>query len=176
MFRRDCGYIIIMKSFKDYIESVGRKPRNGISLGIEDIYLIKLKSRDGFRYEIRDYGLEPYVILGWLAGFEGKYGEIPGYGKKEEMFHLYNTGMMAKSASSGWLNKAHDVRADDSKYRGKGIFRAAVQAVANLYPRGLYVRKGEASRLLQNSLKKMATYEEFGESGDFDTMLVIKPS
>lgn len=162
--------------FKDYFEGVVGKPRNGISLGIEDIYLIKLKAGDGLMYEIRDYGLKPYVVLGWLAGFEGKYGEIEGYGKKEEMFHLYNTGMVAKSVSSGWLSKAHDVRADDIKYRGRGIYRAAVQAVANLYPRGLYVRKGEASSFLRDSLRKMATYEEFDESGGFDTILVIKPS
>ena len=88
--------------FKDFFESFGRKPRNGISLGIEDIYLIKLKAGDGYRYEIRDYGMVPFVYLGWLSGFEKKYGEIKDYGKKDEMFHLYNTGMVAKSVSSGW--------------------------------------------------------------------------
>ena len=53
--------------FKDYFEGVVGSPRNGISLGIEDIYLIKLKAGDGLMYEIRDYGLKPYVVLGWLA-------------------------------------------------------------------------------------------------------------
>jgi hypothetical protein len=165
-------------NFKDYIESVVRKPRNGISLGIEDIediYLVKLKVGDGYKYEIRDYGLKPPVILGWLAGFENGYGNITGYGKKDEMFHLYNTGMMAKSASEGWLPGKVDERANDPKYLGKGIYRAAVQAVANLYPKGLYLRKGEASNSLQNSLKKMSTYQEFGESGYWDKILVIKP-
>ncbi len=161
-------------SFKLYLEGKV-KPRNGIFLGIDDIYLVKLKAGDGYRYEIRDYGLEPFVYLGWLAGFEGKYGEISGYGKKEDMFHLYNTGMVSKSASTGWYGKQYDVRADDEKYHGKGIYRAAVQMVANVYPKGLYVRKGEASRFLQNSLSKMPTYSEFSEKDGFDKILVIKP-
>ena len=61
-------------------------------------------------------------------------------------------------------------------YQGKGIYRAAVQAAANLFPKGVYVRKGESSMYLQNSLQKMDTYKEFGEKDDFDKILVIKPN
>lgn len=139
-------------------------------LGIDNIYLVKKKAGDGVRYEIRDKSGNVY--LGWLAGFENKYGSIPGYGEKEEMFHLYNTGMM--SASKDWDVKKIDPRVDDDKYKNRGIYRKAVQMVANLYPKGLYVRRGEASSLLRQSLAKMDTYAEYGDPDD--KILVIKPS
>jgi hypothetical protein len=46
-----------------------------------------------------------------------------------------------------------------TKYQNKNIYRTAIQKVANLYEKGLFVNKYEASSLLRNALKKMDTYE-----------------
>ena len=47
--------------------------------------------------------------------------------------------------------------------RGTGLYRAAVQRVADMYPEGLFVNTWEASRALRTSLAKMPTYELKGE-------------
>ena len=45
------------------------------------------------------------------------------------------------------------------KYQNKNIYRTAIQKVANLYSKGLFVNKYEASFSLRKSLEKMKTYE-----------------
>ena len=162
-----------MISFRQYFEAVGFG--ENIPLGIDSINLVKKKAGDGINYEIKDGD----VNLGWLAGFENEYGSIPGYGEKEKMFHLYNTGMMSASADSGFVRGEVDERVRDEKYKKKGIYRTAVQKVANQYPLGLYVYNWEVSRMLRRSLAKMGTYieidDEDGSSGGWYKTLIIKP-
>lgn len=111
-----------------------------IPLGIDNLVLIKRKSGDGFNYGIFDYSEKPRKMIGHISGFESDYGRY------KDTFHLYRTELTEETRN-------------DPKYHNKGIYRTAIQKVANLYPNGLYVGQFEASIKLQRSLAKMPTYE-----------------
>jgi muconolactone delta-isomerase len=116
-----------------------KKPKP-ISLGIDNLVLIKRKAGDVYNYVIFDYSEKPRKMIGHISGFESDYGRY------KDTFHLYKTELTEETRKN-------------PKYHNKGIYRTAIQKVANLYPNGLYVRKMEASGELQRSLAKMPTYE-----------------
>ena len=118
-----------MTNFKQFIE-------NQIPLNIDNIYLTKVKAGDGVNYIIRDNE----KMIGHISGFEQEFGQF------KNMFHLYKTELTSETRN-------------DQKYQNKNIYRTAIQKVANLYEKGLFVNKYEASSLLRDSLKKIDTYE-----------------
>jgi len=128
---------------------------NTIPLGIDDLFIVKQKVGDGFSYKIYDQSENGKKMIGHISGFDCEYPRYKG------MFHLYRTELTEETRN-------------DPMYHGKGIFRTAIQKVANLYPRGLYVGKFEASRLLRSSLEKMPTYE-FVDNETYDKVIFIKP-
>jgi hypothetical protein len=73
------------------------------------------------------------------------------------MFHLYKTELNTETRN-------------DPKYQNKNIYKTAIQKVANLYSKGLFVNKYEASSLLRKSLEKMNTYKLVE-----DEVITIKP-
>ena len=129
-----------MTNFKQFIE-------NQIPLNIDNLYLTKVKAGDGVNYIIRDNE----KMIGHISGFEQEFGQF------KDMFHLYKTELTSETRS-------------DPKYQNKNIYRTAIQKVANLYEKGLFVNKYEASSLLRDSLKKMDTYELVN-----DEVITIKP-
>jgi len=134
-----------MITFKHFLES--HVPENAIPLNIDDLYIIKTKAGDGINYTIHDNE----KIIGHISGFEQEFGQF------KDMFHLYKTELNTEIKN-------------DPKYQNKRIYRTAIQKVANLYSKGLFVNKYEASSSLRNSLKKMNTYELIE-----DEVLTIKP-
>ena len=134
-----------MTTFKQFLES--HVPENSIPLNIDDIYIIKTKAGDGINYTIHDNE----KIIGHISGFEQEFGQF------KDMFHLYKTEINTETRN-------------DPKYQNKKIYKTAIQKVANLYSKGLFVNKYEASSSLRNSLKKMNTYELIE-----DEVLTIKP-
>jgi hypothetical protein len=132
------------------------KAQETIELGIEGLVLRKRKLRgEGISYVIYDNSHSPIKMLGHLSGFEDKFGKHNG------MFHLYKTELTEETRN-------------DPQYQNRGIYRTAVQRVANLYPNGLYVSQFEASPQLRNSLKRMNTYEFLNDDRYID-VLHIKP-
>ena len=129
-----------MTNFKQFIE-------NQIPLNIDNIYLTKVKAGDGVNYIIRDNE----KMIGHISGFEQEFGQF------KDMFHLYKTELNTETRN-------------DPKYQNKKIYKTAIQKVANLYSKGLFVNKYEASSLLRDSLKKMDTYELVN-----DEVITIKP-
>lgn len=125
-----------------------------IPLEIDNLFLIKRKAGDGYNYGIFDYSEKPRKMIGHISGFEKDYGKFNG------MFHLYRTELTEEARQ-------------DPKYHNKGIYRTAIQKVANLYPKGLYVHTWEASILLQKSLAKMDTYS-FVNNETYDNVIFIK--
>ena len=123
-----------MTSFKKFLEN--QIPPNAIPLNIDDIYITKIKAGDGINYIIYDNE----KMIGHISGFEQEFGQF------KNMFHLYKTELKSETRN-------------DQKYQNKNIYRTAIQKVANLYSKGLFVNKYEASSLLRNALKKMDTYE-----------------
>jgi hypothetical protein len=109
---------------------------NTIPLNIDNLYITKTKVRDGISYIIYDNE----KMIGHISGFEQEFGQFEG------MLHLYKTELNTETRN-------------DPKYQNKNIYRTAIQKVANLYEKGLFVNKYEASSLLRNALKKMDTYE-----------------
>ena len=137
-------------------EAYDKTTQENIELGIDGLMLCKRKLRgEGISYVIYDNKQTPTKMLGHLSGYEDKFGKFNG------MFHLYQTE----------LNE--DTR-NNPEYQNRGIYRTAIQKVANLYPNGLYVSEFEASSLLRNSLKKMSTYE-FLNDDMYMKVLHIKP-
>jgi hypothetical protein len=126
-----------------------------ISLGIDKISIVKRKAGDGFNYGIFDNSVKPRKMIGHISGFEKDYGKFKG------MFHLYKTELTEEARK-------------DPLYHNKGIYRTAIQKVANLYPNGLYVATWEASILLQKSLAKMPTYQLVNDE-IYDNIIFIKP-
>lgn len=125
-------------------------------MGIDGLVLRKRKLKgNGIGYVIYDNTQSPIKMIGHLSGFEDKFGKFDG------MFHLYQTEMTEEARSN-------------SEYQNKGIYRTAVQKVANLYKNGLYVSEFEASRVLRDSLKRMSTYE-FLNDDRYNKVLHIKP-
>jgi hypothetical protein len=129
-----------MTNFKQFIE-------NQIPLNIENLYLTKVKAGDGVNYIIRDNE----KMIGHISGFEQEFGQF------KDMFHLYKTELTSETRNN-------------PKYQNKNIYRTAIQKVANLYEKGLFVNKYEASSLLRDSLKKMNTHELVN-----DEVITIKP-
>ena len=123
-----------MITFHQFMEN--KIPPNAIPLNIDNLHITKTKAGDGISYTIYDNE----KMIGHISGFEEEFGQF------KDMFHLYKTE----------LNK--ETR-NDQKYQNKNIYRTAIQKVANLYEKGLFVNKYEASSLLRDSLKKMDTYE-----------------
>jgi hypothetical protein len=134
-----------MITFYQFLES--HVPENAIPLNIDDLYIIKTKAGDGINYTIHDNE----KIIGHISGFEQEFGQF------KDMFHLYKTELNTETRN-------------DPKYQNKNIYKTAIQKVANLYSKGLFVNKYEASSSLRNSLKKMNTYELIE-----DEVLTIKP-
>lgn len=130
---------LIWNEYKLIRESHIVRPKP-IPLGIDNLVLIKRKAGDGFSYGIFDYSEKPRKMIGHISGFESDYGRY------KDTFHLYKTELTEETRN-------------DPKYHNKGIYRTAIQKVANLYPKGLYVGQFEASIKLQRSLAKMPTYE-----------------
>ena len=128
---------------------------NNIPLGIDNLFIVKQKAGDGVSYKIFDQSENGKKMIGHISGFESEYPRYKG------MFHLYRTELTQEAR-------------EDSKYHNKGIYRTALQKVANLYPKGLYVGQFEASRMLRNSLAKMPTYE-FVDNEVYDKVIFIKP-
>jgi len=120
---------------------------NTIPLNIDNLYITKTKVRDGISYIIYDNE----KMIGHISGFEQEFGQFEG------MFHIYKTELNTETRS-------------DPKYQNKNIYRTAIQKVANLYKKGLFVNKYEASSLLRNALKKMDTYELVN-----DEVIIINP-
>lgn len=126
-----------------------------ISLGIDKLSVNKRKAGDGVNYGIFDNSLKPRKMIGHISGFEGDYGRF------KDTFHLYRTELTEEARR-------------DPNYHNKGIYRTAIQKVADLYPNGLYVATWEASSLLQKSLAKMPTYE-FVNNEVYDNIIFIRP-
>jgi hypothetical protein len=122
-------------------------PPNAILLNIDNLYIIKTKAGDGINYTIHDNE----KMIGHISGFEQEFGQF------KDMFHLYKTELTSETRN-------------DQKYKNKPIYRTAIQKVANLYDKGLFVNKYEASLSLRGSLKKMDTYELVN-----DEVITIKP-
>ena len=132
------------------------KSQENIELGIDSLVIRKRKLKgDGIGYVIYDNTQLPIKMIGHLSGFEDKFGKFDG------MFHLYQTEMTEEARSN-------------PEYQNKGIYRTAVQKVANLYTNGLYVSDFEASTVLRNALKRMSTYE-FLNDDRYIKVLHIKP-
>ena len=134
-----------MINFKQFLEN--QIPPNAIPLNIDDIYVTKIKAGDGINYIIYDNE----KMIGHISGFEQEFGQF------KNMFHLYKTELKSETRN-------------DQKYQNKNIYRTAIQKVANLYSKGLFVNKYEASSLLRKSLEKMKTYELVN-----DEVITIKP-
>ena len=126
-----------------------------IALGIDKLSVNKRKAGDGVNYGIFDNSLKPRKMIGHISGFEEDYGRF------KDMFHLYRTELTEEARQ-------------ESNYHNKGIYRTAIQKVANLYPNGLYVATWEASPILQKSLAKMPTYE-FINNEVYDNIIFIRP-
>ena len=134
-----------MTSFKKFLEN--QIPPNAIPLNIDDIYITKIKAGDGINYIIYDNE----KMIGHISGFEQEFGQF------KDMFHLYKTELTSETRN-------------DQKYKNKPIYRTAIQKVANLYDKGLFVNKYEASLSLRKSLEKMDTHELVN-----DEVITIKP-
>ena len=134
-----------MITFHQFMEN--QIPLNSIPLNIDNLYITKIKAGDGINYIIFDNE----KMIGHISGFEQEFGQF------KDMFHLYKTELNTEIKN-------------DPKYQNKRIYRTAIQKVANLYSKGLFVNKYEASSSLRNSLKKMNTYELIE-----DEVLTIKP-
>ena len=123
-----------MITFHQFMEN--KIPPNSIPLNIDNLYITKIKAGDGINYIIFDNE----KMIGHISGFEQEFGQF------KDMFHLYKTELTSETRN-------------DQKYKNKNIYRTAIQKVANLYSKGLFVNKYEASSLLRNALKKMDTHE-----------------
>ena len=134
-----------MITFHQFMEN--KIPPNAILLNIDNLYIIKTKAGDGINYTIHDNE----KMIGHISGFEQEFGQF------KDMFHLYKTELTSETRN-------------DQKYKNKPIYRTAIQKVANLYDKGLFVNKYEASLSLRGSLKKMDTYELVN-----DEVITIKP-
>ena len=134
-----------MINFKQFLEN--QIPPNAIPLNIDDIYVTKIKAGDGINYIIYDNE----KMIGHISGFEQEFGQF------KNMFHLYKTELTSETRN-------------DQKYQNKNIYRTAIQKVANLYSKGLFVNKYEASLSLRRSLEKMDTHELVN-----DEVITIKP-
>ena len=134
-----------MINFKQFLEN--QIPPNAIPLNIDDIYVAKIKAGDGINYIIYDNE----KMIGHISGFEQEFGQF------KNMFHLYKTELTSETRN-------------DQKYQNKNIYKTAIQKVANLYEKGLFVNKYEASLSLRRSLEKMDTHELVN-----DEVITIKP-
>jgi len=116
--------------FSDKPGGQAGKPRRAIP----PFTVRKTKKGDGFSHQI----MVGRKRVGHISGFEEERKRGGAYVR---CFHIYRTEV------------------SDESLRGTGMYREAVQRVANQYEGGAYVHRWEASRALQESLRRMPTHD-----------------